>query len=296
MAQVWVASPTTGHSSTRHVSLYASQQTEHQHQFSVCEDPRQDGTSTEFHSSTCTSHRQNWRRMRNGGWPRRYDSVQRQMQARVPRVLCVRAMMGTCASNLWRRTLSTRFAASTEEPGPDRTAQSSAPCAGSLSEQGHADLERHVPELYDWVRNKNEAAPTMRCAILDVVWFPGVLQQLWIDVSVRCPHAERYNESASKPGVAAERGEKEKTRRCGSAVRSLLCEACGRLGGEGTRLLRDFVATAAANGRCSPHAVGRWRTQLERVLLSAQADTYLRALGSRVAERPAAEPLLLFAE
>ena len=31
-----------------------------------------------------------------------------------------------------------------------------------------------------------------------------------------------------------------------------------------------------------------------RVLLIAQADTYLRALGSRVAERPAAElPLLL---
>ena len=27
----------------------------------------------------------------------------------------------------------------------------------------------------------------MRCAVLDVVsWFPGVLQQLWIDVTVRC--------------------------------------------------------------------------------------------------------------
>ena len=28
---------------------------------------------------------------------------------------------------------------------------------------------RHVPELYDWVRNNNEAAPKLRCAILDVV-------------------------------------------------------------------------------------------------------------------------------
>ena len=56
-------------------------------------------------------------------------------------------------------------------------------------------MERHVPELHDWVRNNNEAAPVMRCAILDVVsWFPGVLQQLWMDVSVRCPHAERYNQ------------------------------------------------------------------------------------------------------
>ena len=66
---------------------------------------------------------------------------------------------------------------------------------------GYADVERHVPELYDWVSNDNDAAPKVRCAILDVVsWCPGVLQQLWIDVSVRCPHAERYHESASKPG------------------------------------------------------------------------------------------------
>ena len=32
-----------------------------------------------------------------------------------------------------------------------------------------------------------------------------------------------------------------------------------------------------------------WRTQVERLLLAAQADTYSRALGSRAAERPAAE-------
>ena len=87
---------------------------------------------------------------------------------------------------------------------------------------GYADMERHVPELYDSVKNNNEVAPTMRCAILDVVsWFPGVLQQLWIDVSVRCPHAERCNESALKPGVAAVAGEAEKTKRCGTAVRSV---------------------------------------------------------------------------
>ena len=146
-------------------------------------------------------------------------------------------------------------------------------------------MERHVPE-HEWVRNKDEAALVMRCGILDVVsWFPGVLQQLWIVASVRCPHAERYNASASKPGVAAVAGEAEKTKRHSTAVRSLVFETYGRLG----KFLRDLVTTAAANGQCSPHAVGRWRTQLERVLLTAQADTYLRALGSRVAERPTAE-------
>ena len=71
-------------------------------------------------------------------------------------------------------------------------------------------MERHVPELHDWVSNDNEAAPKVRCAILDVFsWFLGVLQQLWIDVSVRCPHAERYNESASKPGGRLHHQEKQ---------------------------------------------------------------------------------------
>ena len=159
---------------------------------------------------------------------------------------------------------------------------------------GYGDMERHVPELYDWVKKSNDAAPEMRCAILDVVsWFPGVLQQLWIDVSVRCPHAERYNESASKPGATTVAGEAEKTQWNGRASVGLRDVWKG---GEGTKLLRGVVTTAAANGQCSPQAAGRWRTQLERVLLTAQADTYLRALGSRVAERPAAEPPLLLAE
>ena len=113
-------------------------------------------------------------------------------------------------------------------------------------------MERHVPELHEWVRNKDEAAPVMRCGILDVVsWFAGVLQQLWTVASVRCPHAERYNASASKPGVAAVAGEAEKTKRYGTAVRSLVFETCGRLGGEGTKLLRDLVTTTAANGQRS---------------------------------------------
>ena len=202
------------------------------------------------------------------------------MQARAPRVPCGNEMMETCVSNRWLSTLSNLSAANTGVP--------------ALIEQagGYADVERHVPELYDWVSNDTDAAPKVRCAILDVVsWFLGVL-----DVSVRCQHAERYNESASKPGVAAVAGDTEKTKRYGTAVRPLVSETYGRLGGEGTKLLRDLVTTAAANGQCSPHAVGQRRTQLERVLLTAQADTHLRALGSRATERHAAEHPLRLAE
>ena len=87
-----------------------------------------------------------------------------------------------------------------EEPGSDRTEQSCARCTGSGSNL--EDMELHVPDIYDWVMAKREGAPLMQCAVVDVVcWFPEVLQKLWMDVSAQCPHAERYNESASKPGV-----------------------------------------------------------------------------------------------
>ena len=100
-------------------------------------------------------------------------------------------------------------------------------------------MELRDVALHDWVSNDNGAAPKVRCAILDVVCgFPGVLQQLWIDVSVQCPHAKSYNESASKPGVAAVAGEAEKTKRYGTAVRPLVFVTHGGLGGEGNKLLR----------------------------------------------------------
>ena len=43
----------------------------------------------------------NCHRMRNGGWPQRYGWVQRRKQARAPRVLCAKAMVGdTCEQSL----------------------------------------------------------------------------------------------------------------------------------------------------------------------------------------------------
>ena len=57
------------------------------------------------------------------------------------------------------------------------------------------------------------------------------------------------------------------TQRHGAALRSLVFQTHGRLGGEGTKLLRDLVTTAAADGQCSPHAAGRWTAWLDRVLV-----------------------------
>ena len=141
---------------------------------------------------------------------------------------------------------------------------------------GHADLERHVPELHDWVRNKDEAALVMRCARyfrrgLLVSGRPAAT----LDRRQRAmPACTRMQNDTTKVRRKVA-GEAETTKRYGMAEGAFVFETCGRLGGEGAKLLRDSVTAAAASGQCSPHAVGRWRTQLERVLLTAQADTYL---------------------
>ena len=92
-----------------------------------------------------------------------------------PRPTCAqrKALIGTYVNSLWQRTRATLFAASTGARNrPHRAVQCT---LRRLIEQagGYADMERHVPELYDKVQKNNEAAPEMRCAILEVVsWIP----------------------------------------------------------------------------------------------------------------------------
>ena len=77
---------------------------------------------------------------------------------------------------------------------------------------------------------------------MDVVsWFPVVLQQLWIDVSVRRPHAENTLTSRGNQEWLWGNG---KMRRHSDVV---LLRARWLLGGEGIKLLRDLVTTAAAH-------------------------------------------------
>ena len=147
---------------------------------------------------------------------------------------------------------------------------------------GDCDLERYIPELYDEVQ-RNGRMET-RCAIMDaVVAFPGQLQASWLDVSIRCPHAERYGRSESAAGSAATAGENEKFARYGQQVQPLVWETFGRMGVRSRETLRRVVTTAASGGGCNPFAAARWRTQLERAIIQAEADTYLRAMGTKVA-------------
>eukprot|EP00973_Karenia_brevis_P078473 10895601-Karenia_brevis.AAC.1 len=68
-------------------------------------------------------------------------------------------------------------------------------------------------------------------AIPDVVLsFPGSLSLTALDVTVRCPHGERYEKAQEVAGTAAADGELEKHERYGKEVVPVSFETYGRLG------------------------------------------------------------------
>ena len=89
------------------------------------------------------------------------------------------------------------------------------------------DLERPIPALY---RIDTEGKVTE--AILDaVVITPGCFSTVPVDVTIRCPHAQRTATRASAtPSVAAGQGEEDKHNRYGSSVLPLALETYGRMG------------------------------------------------------------------
>ena len=101
------------------------------------------------------------------------------------------------------------------------------------------DMERVVPELID---RRPQTADDKRDAVLDlVVSFPGAFMQGWVDVSIRCPHAERYGRADQVPGKAAAKAAEEKHERYGAYVLPLAFETYGRLESAG-RLTLEILA------------------------------------------------------
>ena len=114
------------------------------------------------------------------------------------------------------------------------------------------------------------------------VTFPGSVQPIYIDVSIRCPHAQRYTHAASIPGVAASAAAVSKRERYGSAVLPVAVESYGRIGSETLHSL-DLLATHAGcslrDAWAAPRLLPRWRAALERIVQYASADVDLLALG-----------------
>ena len=194
--------------------------------------------------------------------------------------LCERAPMVSSVTSHCGVTHYTLTVTSTGEREQDHTGRSCVRCKGSSNRRGDMRT-RSATSLSSTTGPYRRAEQSLSCAVPPfdtVAWFPGVLQQQWIDVSVRCPNAQLYHANAVNAGEAET---VQKLWRSCKARWSM--KRMERFVHAGIKLLQDLVATAAANGNCSPHAVVRWRTQQERVLLSAKADTFLRALGSRAA-------------
>lgn len=144
------------------------------------------------------------------------------------------------------------------------------------------DLERVVPEMSGRARQNTRADPT---AIMDLyVTVPGRPERFLIDVTVRSPHAARYEDAARRCGQAAASGAKEKRDLYGPEVMPLPFESYGRLGEAGYETLSS-LASAVAGLRWADHSrlTLSWRAACERALSRATADVALLALGSAAA-------------
>ena len=145
--------------------------------------------------------------------------------------------------------------------------------------RAEVDIERVVPEL---VRVGDTGA--VQEAVMDLVaTFPGSVRPLYIDVTIRCPHAARYVRAATTPGQAAAAAVADKRSRYGTDVLPVVFETYGRAAPETVRSLELIAAHAGCCLRDSwaaPRLVPRWRATLERIVQFAAADIDLLALGT----------------
>lgn len=143
----------------------------------------------------------------------------------------------------------------------------------------HTDVERACPQLFQ--ENDNGC---IHEAILDVVYHaPGEGFQRMIDVTIRCPHAQRYEHVNCIAGVATYAGEKDKKSRYDSSVLAISFEIYGRLGSLSISNLRMIALDLAllANYKRSPAwYYDRLRFSLERALVHEISDMVILALGS----------------
>ena len=151
--------------------------------------------------------------------------------------------------------------------------------ACEFKKQGaHVDLERACPDLCKVAENGHITE-----AILDVVYhLPGGPYQRKIDVTIRCPFAGRYSHVATRPGVAASGGVKDKLDRYGHGVICLSFETFGRLDPLSCDALRNLAADIEHRVTARPPSrrlYNKVRMSLERALLFEMADLALLSLG-----------------
>ena len=124
-----------------------------------------------------------------------------------------------------------------------------------------------------------------------VIRFPGAVVAERVDIAVRSPFAACFARShggratARASGLAAKEGEMDKHRRYGPGVAPFVYETLGRLGREGSDLLKRLRRMALDYGKRRPGGkpmglnLRKLRARLEAALLRETADTALLAMG-----------------
>jgi len=144
------------------------------------------------------------------------------------------------------------------------------------------DVERCIPDLSRVGENGQIVD-----AIMDVVAvFPNATRQYWFDVTVKSPHAARYNQvaagAASIPGHAAGEGCKDKWNKYGRDVIPIAVEPYGRISDHSVRCLEEVAINAATLSDerwTSPNLLSSWLRRCQRLVVWAAADLDLAALG-----------------
>jgi hypothetical protein len=130
-----------------------------------------------------------------------------------------------------------------------------------------------------------------------VAAFPNATRQYWIDVTVRSPHADRYNTSAVRNatntvGYAASDGAKEKWQKYKSQlVIPISYEPYGRLAAESLRCLEHMAisgATVDAQRWAGSQLLTRWLRVYQRMVIWASTDVALASIGRGATKTEAA--------
>jgi hypothetical protein len=162
------------------------------------------------------------------------------------------------------------------------------------SAQAQQDIERLVPELCRGDTSNGRGAD----AIMDIVAsFPNATRQYWIDVTVRSPHADRYNESGTRNAAntvafAASEGVKEKWDKYKSElVVPISFEPYGRLAPKSFQCLEEMAingATISAHRWAGAQLLKKWLQSCQRMVIWASTDVALASLGRGATKMEAA--------
>ena len=152
--------------------------------------------------------------------------------------------------------------------------------AGCLRKVGaEIDMERTVVELAHFAEDGEVTE-----AILDLwVQFPGHTTPVYLDVTIRCPQAQRYTTAWKMPGAAAAYAVKQKETRYGPRVLAIALETYGRVAAVTVANLESLACTAGSGIRdraSAPQAVSAWKQAITRAVVYSMADIDLLALGA----------------